>query len=63
MELFDVVEVSTDDSKVKTVAATGKNRRNAEAIVNMAVIRRGAENSFFTTCQPGQYEPGDTFQQ
>jgi hypothetical protein len=46
MSLYDVIEVC-DDGTERTIAED-KDERNAEAIRDMAVIRRGVEHSFFT---------------
>lgn len=52
--LADVIEVSLDNpNDVKRVIAERKTPENAEAIVKMAVIRRGVETSYFTT-RPSQ---------
>jgi hypothetical protein len=45
--LFDVIEVFDDGSE--RVIAEGRTEDNAEAIVAMAVMRRGVEHSHFTT--------------
>lgn len=59
-ELFDVVAVSDHGSLVLWVM-TDKTERNAEAIINMAVMRQGVADRFFTTAQPGRYKEGDIF--
>ena len=45
-ELFDVIAVNIE-SRRERVLATGETRKNAEAIVNMAVMRHGLEEEFF----------------
>jgi hypothetical protein len=45
-ELYDVIAVNIE-SKKERVLAVGKTRKNADAIVNMAVARRGVEEEFF----------------
>ena len=57
-DLFDVIEVDFETHKVR-VLETGKSERNAEAVVQMAVMRRGVERSFFTTAPAGKYRDGD----
>ena len=47
-ELFDVIEKDFKGNRVSVIAQE-KTKENAEAIVEMAVIRRGVENTFFTT--------------
>ena len=60
MALFDVIEVRMDTNAVR-VLDQGKTEANADAIVNMAVLRRGVAESFFATCPAGQYQDGDTY--
>jgi hypothetical protein len=48
-QLFDVVEVEIRNPSNRRVIASGKTERNADAIVRMAVIRRGVQHHFFTT--------------
>ena len=54
----DVVAVNLETKKVRIIAAD-KNERNAEAIINMAVMRRGVETEFYTTVEAGRYHDGD----
>lgn len=61
MDRFDVIEVRTAQPHTVRVLETDKTDRNAEAIVNMAVCRRGVVGHFFTTCPTGKYQDGDTF--
>ena len=57
-QLYDVVAVSLTTEKVRLIAED-KTERNAEAIVNMAVMRRGVEEEFFTEVRAGTYKEGD----
>ena len=59
-ELFDVVAVNLHTNSVRLIAQK-KNRRNAEAIVQMAVMRRGVEEEFFCEVSAGKYKTGDTW--
>jgi len=45
-ELYDVIAVNIQ-SKQERVLATGKTRKDAEAIVKMAVMRRGLDEEYF----------------
>ena len=45
-ELYDVIAVNRQ-SKEERVLATGETRKDAEAIVKMAVMRRGLDKEFF----------------
>lgn len=60
--LFDVVEVNSDTCTVISVVAEGKTKRNADAIEDMAVMRRGCEDSFFSTVPAGSMKPGAKYE-
>lgn len=57
---FDVVAVDIKTNEVR-VFARNKTEENAEAIIGMAVARRGVETEFYTTTRPGQYDDGDKY--
>ena len=57
-ELFDVVAVDLDTSEVRLLAE-GERFEDAEAVVKMAVWRRGVEQEFFAEVPVGQYKDGD----
>lgn len=59
-KLFDVVAVDLKTYKVRFMAQ-GKTERNAEAVVTMAVMRRGVEDEFFVKVPAGTYAEGDTY--
>lgn len=50
--LYDVIAVRYDDGS-KRLIAENKTRRNAEAIEEMAVIRRGVEEEYFDVVPAG----------
>lgn len=56
--LFDVVAVRFDNGRV-CVLDTNQTHRNAEAIRDMAVLRRGLEESFYSEAPAGMYQDGD----
>ena len=58
--LFDVLAVSLTTSEVRLLE-TNCTRRNADAISEMAVRRRGVEEEFFVVCEAGKYLEGDTY--
>jgi hypothetical protein len=58
--LYDVVGVNYKTNTVK-VYATGKTLPNAEAIVAMAVHRRGVDKEFFAECPAGKFKDGDKY--
>ena len=60
-ELFDVVRVDLATKKV-ALMAVNKSERNAEAIVDMAVIRRGVDGCFYITVPSGKYRNDDTYE-
>ncbi len=51
-QLFDVVAVNLNTGEERYIA-TSKTLRNAEAIVAMAVMRRGVNEDFFKTVPSG----------
>lgn len=57
-KLYDVIAVGLTSGKVRLIAE-GKTKRNAEAIVSMAVMRRGVEEEFFAEVEAGIYKEGD----
>jgi hypothetical protein len=59
-KFFDVVEVNTSTLEVRVIARD-KSEADAEAIIQMAVIRRGVEESFYTSAPPGRYDDGDKY--
>lgn len=58
MNLYDVMAVNIADSTVR-VMATNKTLENAEAIVSMAVMRRGVDEEFYCEEPAGKYKTGD----
>lgn len=60
-ELFDVVAVSLATGKVEALFGERKTLRNAEAIENMAVMRRGVEEQFYSTVATGKFKVGDVY--
>ena len=59
--MFDVIEVSISSCKVLGFMAENKSKRTAEKIEDMAVIRRGVEDSFYAIVEAGKYKIGDTY--
>lgn len=49
MERYSVVEKEIAAPNAEKVIAENKSKDDAEAIVRMAVVRRGVEKSFFFT--------------
>ena len=61
MRLFDVLAVDLITRKVRFIGE-GKTLKNAEAIVTMAVMRRGVEDEFFVEVAADTYKEGDTWE-
>ena len=59
--LFDVVAVNMDTMLVSQILGEGKTIRNAEAIVNFAVMRRGVDEEFYAECPAGSLKVGDAW--
>ena len=49
-----VLEIEIADLTKVTIIVENKTERNAEAIVKMAVMRRGVEKTFFTVVPHGK---------
>ncbi len=62
-ELYDVVSVSIQTRKVTALYGERKTLRNAEAIVNMAVMRRGVDEEFYAEVPHAKYKVGDEYGQ
>jgi len=63
-ELYDVVAVNLETNKETNKVrfmAQGKTLPNAEAIVSMAVMRRGLDEEFFAEVPAGKYQEGDSW--
>lgn len=56
--LFDVIAVNIR-TKEERVLETGKTEKNADAIIKMAVMRRGVDVEFYTKrpASPSENEP------
>jgi len=59
--MFDVIEVAIDSSKVLAFMTENKTEKNAQAVVQMAVYRRGVEASFYAVVEAGKYKIGDIY--
>lgn len=58
--LYDVVAVSLNDGSILWVDEN-KTLPNAEAVVNMAIMRQGVEDRFFKPVPAGTYKKGDAY--
>lgn len=59
-ELFDVLAVNIETSKVRFLAQ-GKTLRNAGVIVEMAIARRGVYDEIYVEVPAGKYKDGDEY--
>lgn len=57
-ERFDVVAVNLQTKRVR-ILATDKDERNADAIIDMAVFRRGVETEFYRGVPAGSHKDGE----
>ena len=55
---YDVVAVKFSGRTVRLIAED-KTLENAQAVVNMAVLRRGVEKEFYSEVPAGSYTDGD----
>lgn len=60
-KLYDVVAVSITTGKVAALFGERKTLGNAEAIVMMAVGRRGVEEEFYAEVPSGKFKVGDAY--
>ena len=60
-KLFDVVAVDLVTRRVRLMGE-GKTLDNAEAVVKLAVMRRGVEDAFFVAVATQTYKEGDTWE-
>ena len=58
----DVLAVNLKTLTVRLLTEQPKTPDNAEAVVMMAVMRRGVEEEFFVTVEAGTYREGETYQ-
>jgi len=56
--LFDVVAVNIETNRIRLIAVS-KEEGDADAIVEMAVMRRGVDEEFFSTVPASKYSDGD----
>lgn len=59
--LYDVVAVDLDTAKVSALFGERKSRAAAEAIVEMAVMRRGVDTQFYAEVPTGKFKVGDKY--
>ena len=59
--MYDVVAVNVDTNKVRLMAQN-KTLPNAEAIVKMAIMRRGVDEEFYAEVPSGKYKGGDLYE-
>lgn len=57
---WDVVAVNQTTKRVR-IFARNEDLRNADAVVSMAVARRGVDEEFYTIVAAGLYDEGDEY--
>lgn len=60
-KLYDVIEVEMEKPHKVRLIDQSKSLKQADAIIHMAVARRGVEDHFFTTVRPDQYKDGEPY--
>lgn len=60
-KLYDVIEVGMEKPHPVRIIDQSKNLKQADAIIAMAVARRGVEGHFFTSVQPDEYKDGEPY--
>lgn len=60
-QLYDVWAVNIESGKMRIMAAN-KDARNADAIVKMAVMRRGVDEEIFVESEAGKFKEGDIWE-
>lgn len=58
--MYDIVAVNLKTHLVR-IMDENRSKANAEAYVNMAVMRRGVEEEFFVAVPHGRYDVGDKY--
>lgn len=58
---YDTVEVSIETGLILAFMCQNKSKKNAEAIEEMAIMRIGVEESFFSVVEHGKFKIGDTY--
>ena len=60
MKLYDVISVNRATGDIDLVSK-GRTEADSEAIVKMAVRRRGIDRDFFVQVEGGKYKAGDVW--
>ena len=60
LDLWDVLAINQSTYRIRKLAED-KTKESAEAIVSMAVMRRGVETEFYRAAKAGEYDDGDTY--
>lgn len=59
--LFDVLAVNIKTNIVRALFGESKTYGNADAIVSMAVMRRGVDEEFYCIVNTGTHKKGDEY--
>lgn len=61
LDLYDVIEVPISSPRKVHIMARGLTEDNARAFRDIAVIRRGVEDSFYVVVRGLSYRDGEVF--
>lgn len=59
---YDVIAVSINEPRTVRLLAHDRDGSNAQAIVEMAVARRGVKDEFYALARHGKYADGDRYE-
>ncbi len=60
-KLFDVIEVEFSAPNRVRIMGSNKTKKNADAVLSMAIARRGIKRHFFSIEPAGRYKDGDSW--
>lgn len=60
-DLFDVLEVQIREPNTVRLIERDKDEKNADAVIAMAVARRGVADQFYVAVPAGLYKDGDPY--
>jgi hypothetical protein len=60
-DLYDVIEIGMEKPHKVRVIDTLKSLKNADAVMNMAVARRGVGDHFFKVVPTGEYRDEEAY--
>lgn len=61
-QFYDVIEIDLVTGKVALMTDQPKGRRNADAVMRFAMLRRAREGTFYEIVDAGKYKDGDKYE-